>query len=145
MVHRPVDRTFIPEFDLAFLGMDIDVDEMGIDADVQHRKGESGLGDLGLVGMVDGLAHHPVVDAAAVHKKGLPLPGPFQQGGPADVSFDGDPLLGIIHRQEFPGHFFPIEGADGVQDIPAARGIDHFFVIPGEGQMDVRPGQSDFG
>ena len=50
MVHRPVYGTFVPEFNLAFLGMDIDVDEMGIDADIQHRKGEPGFGDLGLVG-----------------------------------------------------------------------------------------------
>ena len=143
MVYRPIHSAFIPELDLAFLGMDVDVDEMGIDADVQHGEGESGFGDLGLVGMVDGLTHHPVVDAAAVHKKGLPLPGPLQQGGPADIPFNGNPVLGIVHRQQFPGHFFPVKRTDGVQDIPAARGIDHFLVIPGQDHMDIRPGQSD--
>ena len=57
--------------------MHIHIQGPGIHLQVQHRKGETALGNLGLISMVDSLADHTVIDAAAVNQQRLPGPGTF--------------------------------------------------------------------
>ena len=55
LVDRLVDRPVVAELDLALLGVHIDVDLIRRHADIQDGKGKAPLGNLGLVGMLDGL------------------------------------------------------------------------------------------
>ena len=146
-VHRFIDNAFVAELNFTFLGMHIYVYGRRIHPDVQHRKGKAPLGNLGLVGMFDGLADHHIVDAAAVHQNRLPSPGAFQQGRLSD-----EPCYGNIrehalqfHRQQVVGNFLPIQSRDGILQVSQPRGHHNLFLVAGKPEPHVRPGQCDTG
>ena len=79
--------------------MDVHVHRRRIDFDIQHGKGKTALGNLRLVGVVDGLGQHFIADAAPIDEQCLPLASALEQGGLTDEAGDFKLRVGEIHLE----------------------------------------------
>ena len=140
-----INSAFVTELDFTFLGMHIHVDGSRVNLDIQHGKGKPPLGYLGLIGMLDGLADHQIADAATVYQNGLPAPGAFQQRGLADKSLYQNAGKHTIqfYRQQILRNFFPVQRGNCVFQIPQSGRHQHFFIVAGQFEPHIRPGQGD--
>ena len=68
MVNRPVHSALVSKFDFTFLGVNIDINGMGVYQYIQHCKRKACFGDLRLVGMIYGFTDHAVINAAPIYK-----------------------------------------------------------------------------
>ena len=112
-IHCLVNSAFVTEFNLTLLGMHVYVNGSSVHGDVKHYKGETTLGNLRLVSVVNGFGNHLVTNHTSVNEKGLPLASAFKQGRLTNITSDFNFIIFKINSEQFFRHVLAVQGANG--------------------------------
>ena len=82
------DRALVAKANLPLRGMHVDVDELGIDADVDHRNRVPPTLEPALVALLEGIDQGTGTDRAAIDREHHPIAAAPAQPGLADQTGD---------------------------------------------------------
>ena len=113
LIHCLINSTFVTEFNLALLGMYVNVDGSSVHSNVQHYKGETTLRNLRLVSVINSFRKHFITNHTTVNEQGLPLASTFQQSRLANVTINFNLFIFKINSQKLFGNILAIQSANG--------------------------------
>ena len=147
--NRIVDQHTVRKTHLQLLGMHVDIHDLRIHIDHQHRIRELMLHQEGPVAVLDGLCDHRVPDEALVYEIHLVIPV-----GPGDdrlsdeaadrhgrQSGQGRALVGPVHRDQLVRHVPPIDRVDHIQERSVSQCRQELLPILQVAERHLRVGQ----